>query len=407
MFCSACFALLSRRELGMFARSMSRFSAARLAVMCLGTLLLHASPLLAQPAPGIGTAQPGETPPADQQQGLVLFSSNPEANKDPVEDKVVEETTTSPTAQGARIVGPFVAGSTDIEMGSGTFVINESSRNEYIAWNLGLVPGYQFADRTRIQLSFGVSQELTQNDGDSVPHQLLLSDLRLSLSRPLYRWDSTKTQISGDIGVVAPTSLRSRFEGLYTAALASLSLQQPVGDFFFSFRTAFRKNFHRYTTPILSEEDIQTDQANGLKTELARQGGSERVQAGIAVGMQNNVSHTWSNQLLAAYSFSDEVTLSVMYALAHGWGYESYANDELTAAGAQSGSRRGDASTGDISLSYQAKDNLELATGVRTLTSPRTADDQSLRFPFYEFNNADLNLSVFYVSATLTEKIPL
>jgi hypothetical protein len=235
----------------------------------------------------------------------------------------------------------------------------------------------------------------------------LLSDIKLSLSRPLYRWDSTKTQISGELGVYAPTSLRSRFEGLYTALSASLSLQQPVGDFFFSFRTAFRKNFHQYSTPILSEEDVVADQANGLKTELARAGGSERVDAGIAVGMQNNVSHTWSNQLLAAYSFTDELTLSVMYALGHGWGYESYPVDELSAVGAQGGSRRGDSSTGDVSLSYQARDNFEIAAGVRTMASPRTADDKAIRFPFYEFNNAELNLSVFYLSATLTEKIPL
>lgn len=366
-------------------------------------VLLHGNAALAQPAPGIGNAQPGE-----EQSGVTLFSSNPEAgNKDPTEDKPVEETTTAPTAQGSRIVGAFVAGSTDIEVGSGTFVINESSRNEYIAWTLGLAPGYQFADRTRIELSMSASQELTQNDGDSVPHQLLLSDLRLSVSRPLYRWESTKTQITGQVGVVAPTSLRSQFERLYTAVSASLSLQQPVDDFYFSFRTAFRKNFHQYTTPILSEDDIETDQANGLKTELARQGGNERVQAGIAIGMQNNVSHTWSNQLLAAYSFSDTLTLSLMYALAHGWGYESYPNDELTAAGAQAGSRRRDASTADISLAYQAKDNFEIAGGVRTMTSPRTADGKSLRFPFYEFDNAELNLSVFYISATLTEKIPL
>jgi hypothetical protein len=184
-------------------------------------------------------------------------------------------------------------------------------------------------------------------------------------------------------------------------------LQQPVGDFYFSFRTAFRKNFHQYSTPVLSEEDIATDEANGLKTELARQAGNERVDAGIAVGMQNNVSHTWSNQLLAAYSFSDVLTLSLMYALGHGWGYESYPNDELTAVGAQGGSRRGDSSTADISLSYQAKDNFEIAAGVRTIASPRTADDKAIRFPFYEFDNAELNLSVFYLSATLTEKIPL
>jgi hypothetical protein len=374
--------------------------------LTLNAVALSVPPAQAQPSTGIGTAQPGEEQGSGEQSGLVLFSSNPEAEQDTTKDKPKEETT-APTAQGSHIVGPFVAGSTDIEMGSGTFVINEASRNEYIAWNLGLVPGYLFKDRTKIQLSVGLSQELTQNDGDSIPHQLLLSDVKLSLSRPLYRWDSSKTQISGDIGVVAPTSLRSQFERLYTAATASLSLQQPVGDFYFSFRTAFRKNFHQYSTPILSEDDIVADQANGLKTELARQNGAERVDAGIALGMQNNVSHSWSNQLLAAYSFNEALTLSIMYALGHGWGYENYPNDQLTAVGAQGGSRRGDSSTADLSLSYQAKDNFEIAGGVRTMTSPRTADDKALRFPFYEFNNAELNLSVFYVSATLTEKIPL
>jgi len=292
-------------------------------------------------------------------------------------------------------------------MGSGTFVVNESSRNEYIAWTGALVPGYQFADRTKIQAVLAISQELTQNDGDSVPHQLLLSDPRLSVSRPIYRWEGSKTQITGEIGAVAPLSLRSQFEGLYTGVDARLSLQQPAGDFFFSFRTAFRKNFHRYSSPILDEEDIVADEQNGLRTELARAAGNERVGAGIAIGMQNNVSHTWSNQLLAAYSFTDKLSLTLIYALGHGWGYESFPNDQLTAAGAQGGSRRGDSSSADINLAYQALDNFEISGGVRTLTTPRTADDKALRFPFYEFNNAELNLSVFYISATVTEKIPL
>lgn len=321
-------------------------------------------------------------------------------------DALADDPSAPPGTQ-ASIKGPFLAAGGEVEMGSGTFIIDEASRNEYIAWNGLLMPGYRFADRTRIAASIGIAQELTQNDADSKPHQLLLSDIRLSVSRPIYTWESSKTQLVGEIGAVAPTSLRSQFEGLYTGVDARLQIRQPVGDFFFAFRTAFRKNFHHYTTPILSEDDLAADQENGLRTELAREGGNERVSAGIAVGLQNNVSHTWSNQLLAAYSFSEQLSLSLMYQLAHGWTYESYPNDELTAAGAQAGSRRGDASAADISLAYEALDNLEIAGGVRTLTSPRTADDKAIRFPFYEFSNAELNLSVFYLSATVTEKIPL
>jgi hypothetical protein len=294
-------------------------------------------------------------------------------------------------------------GGPEVEMGSGTFVVNESSRNEYVAWSASLMPGYQFSDRTRIQLSMGLSQELTQSDSASVPHQLMISDLKLAVSRPIYRWDSG-TQISGAIGAVAPTSLRSRFEGLYTAVDARLLFQQPLGDFFFGFTTSFRKNFHQYTSPILTASDLNA--SGGLRTALARENGNERVAAGIAVGSQNNTSFSWTNSLLVAYSFTDKLSLGVMYALATGWAYNSYPRDNLTAVGAVPGNRKGQASTADVGFTYTALDNLALDAGVRTLTTPRTADGKSLRFPFYEFSNAELNLSVFYVAATLTEKIP-
>jgi hypothetical protein len=331
-------------------------------------------------------------------------AESPETKKDEVvEDKGVS--VAAPDEQGTRVVGVFVTGAAQVDVGSGTFVIDEASRNEYVAWNGVLIPGYQFRDRTRLSLVASLTQELTQSDTESTAHQLQLSDLRIGVSRPIYVFEKTETQLFGELYGYAPTSRASRFDGLYTALDARLSIQQPVGNFFFSYRTAFRKNFHRYVTPVLSEEDA-VDQ-NNLRTEIAREGGNEIVNAGIAIGGQNNVSFTWSNQLLAAYSFNDKLSVSALYVLAHGWTYESFPRDELTSQNAVAGRGRRDSSATDLSVSYQLLENLGLSGGIHTVSTPRGSDTRSLRFPFYEFSGAELNYSTFYVSATLTEKIPL
>ena len=48
-----------------------------------------------------------------------------------------------------------------------------------------------------------------------------------------------------------------------------------------------------------------------------------------------------------------------------------------------------------------------LAGGLQTVSTPRQADGQGLRFPFYEFEGTELNLSTLFVSLQINELVRL
>src|SRR5690606_31785839 len=101
---------------------------------------------------------------------------------------------------------------------------------------------------TRLAASASLSQELTQAGGDDDPQTFIFSDIGLSASRALYRFEGGP-RIFGSLSVQLPTSESSRVSTLRTSVGARLSAAQPVGPVFISLGSGYRKNFHEYTHP--------------------------------------------------------------------------------------------------------------------------------------------------------------
>jgi hypothetical protein len=210
-----------------------------------------------------------------------------------------------------------------------------------------------------------------------------------------------------------PTSEGSRVETLVTSLGARVSASQPVGPVFLTLGTGFRKNFHRYTHPT---RDPNTGEAlttrDGLVVEevvtgLARTGGSELAGATYFDGESNNTSMVLSNSLSAFYPASEKWGFGISYNLSNSWTYESYPLDELSGVGAKAGRGRRDSHGGTLFANYQALDQLSFGAGMATGGPTRTADDKSIRFPFFNFEGAESNMTTFFLSVTYTEAIPL
>lgn len=300
------------------------------------------------------------------------------------------------------------------QVGSGTFLRGtEFGDNPLFDYALTLQPTWEFKDRTQVDLVLALSQELTDSDDTAKPRQLLLSDLRLGVRRNLHAFKRSKTAIGGELYAHFPTSLTSQGETLVVAAEPRVNVVQPVSDFSLLFRTAFRKNFHRYTSPVV---DIDSD---GLATCLARDGGNEQIDSLSCSAGGNNASHSWNNRLGVGYAPSEEWSFTALYTLAHAWTYESYDTgapsdcDPLNPAscagsgvGAASGAGRRDSQLGQLLAAYAPFSNLAFTLGVATGSATRTDDDRAIRFPFLDVNNQALNLTTYFLSVTLTEPIP-
>ena len=210
-----------------------------------------------------------------------------------------------------------------------------------------------------------------------------------------------------------PTSKSSQVDSFVTSLGARVSASQPVGAVFLSLGSGFRKNFHRYTHPVRDPrtgDDLVT--RDGLVVEevvtgIARTGGSELAGATYFDGETNNTSMVWSNSISAFWPATEKLGLGISYNLSHSWTYDSYELDELSGVGASDGRGRRDSHGGSIFANYQALDQLAFGLGMATGGPTRTSDDKHIRFPFFNFDGAESNMTTFFISATYTESISL
>jgi len=309
--------------------------------------------------------------------------------------------------------GFSIAVSSQMSFGQSTFQVDSGyARDPMVDWSLSLSPGYFFGEGTRISANASISQELTLGGGDDDPQTLIMSDIGLSASRPLYKFEHGP-QIFGSLAMQLPVSKSSQVDSLITSLGARLSASQPVGPVFISIGTGFRKNFHRYTHPVRDPntgDDLVT--RDGLVVEevvtgIARTGGSELDGATYFDGESNNTSMVWSNSISAFWPVSDKIGLGISYNLSHAWTYESYDLDELSGVGASAGRGRSDSHGGSIFANYQALDQLAFGLGMGTGGPTRTSDDKRIRFPFFNLEGPESNMTTFFISATYTESISL
>jgi hypothetical protein len=352
--------------------------------------------LPATPVPGQATPTAGAVVPADKIEAGQTAPQN-----------------ALPPGQIAVPGGFSVALGTQMSFGQSTFQLGGGyARDPMVDWSLSLSPSYMFSDGTRVSASASLSQELTQSGGDDDPQTIIFSDIGLSAGRSLYQFKGGP-QIFGSLSMQLPTSESSRIETLRTSVGARLSASQPVGKVFLSFGTGFRKNFHEYTHPTRNPNTGNPyTTRDGLVIEevvtgIARTGGSELAGATYFEGESNNTSMVWSNSISAFWPATETLGFGISYNLSHSWTYESYPLDELSGVGARAGRGRRDSHGGSIFANWQVLDQLAFSAGMASGGPTRTADDKRIRFPFFNFEGPESNMTTFFIGVTYTESIPL
>lgn len=319
-----------------------------------------------------------------------------------------------------------VSGTIRLGVGQGTFVdpANDTEfadevgpgSNAFDLASLSFLLGgsYTFLDDFSASISLAAVQFLTdggglftsgRTGGANAPREFRFQDIGLGVGWSGYSFGDTGLRVASEIGTSIPTSAYSRtLTQLFDlSAGASLSYTIFDGALAFTYGLSGAKFFHEVETPTVDDEEV------GAENVLNRAGDSASLGDGITSIGGVNVEWALSNSLGANLKLWYDLSFSLQYGLTTFWTYAQDNDDEFTAEDADPGRGVAQLTTTAMTLSYPLKpvsealslESFSLALGTYTAISPKTADNESFNFPFWNFSGAASNRSQirFSVSA--------
>jgi hypothetical protein len=259
---------------------------------------------------------------------------------------------------------------------------------------LTLLPAYDLSLRVRLDMDVNL---LENYDSDRIaPHEPRLGDLQLAVSAgELFSLKPLNTTMNAIFWLSFPTSKESRFltkvMGLHLETGVSI---EPISWLSVSYTFHVTRNFHRYNVPLLDPSAFGRPPA-------ARSGGAEQLAGGILVQGQAVTGWLLSNGLDVTFTPLKGLDILLTWGIVNAFRATSYpADDALASPHAVGGPGRNDIMWGGIEVAYQVHDYFGVALGSWTEQAPKTADNQSFRFPFWDTTSGAANRQVFYVSLT-------
>ena len=291
---------------------------------------------------------------------------------------------------------PFTLnGMLETGLGQGTFVADPYARNPYFAWAVSAVPAYYPMPALTLAVYAKLAQELTQSDLDNYHYQPVFYDMQLRCRYTPPTIPVADINSVVELRTYLPTSTISRYETLIMGLMARWAFFRSFGPIVLAYGGSFRTNFHQYQSPVLDPgEDPMI---------YARLGGADDMRGSNVAIAGNNVSFAIQNALSVSYVPLPNFSLSFSYGLANAWTYKTYPKDDMSSPYADGGRGQRDTAFGGLDLWYRFDQRFSLSGGVFTSASPKTDDNQSYRFPFYDFTSTASNLTTFYLALTVTE----
>lgn len=185
----------------------------------------------------------------------------------------------------------------------------------------------------------------------------------------------------------------SRFQGRYGTAGLAVNLVRSFGPVMLAYRLRFSKNFHEYSNARVDTSEL-TDSS------MLRAGGAEDLGGGFMATSFQNISYFVRNRLLLSWNISDAWSYQAMVRVTNMFRYYEAPLDEYSSIYAKEGQGRVDTQLGTMSLNYVMGGSLIWSATTTTWSAPWTNDNQSYRFPFWDFFSASDNITTVSLSVT-------
>lgn len=308
-----------------------------------------------------------------------------------------------------------IGASLGTRIGQGTFVTLENegqndaefggeSSNAYdrVNMNLGVSFSYAFFDQFIATTNIGMSQWLTAGGGVNDAYETRISDLSFDIFWFGHTFEKTRTNLSVDVGGSFPTSRFSRAATVRFDPFAAFIVRQPLlGKMFFVGSLVVSKTFHRLTSPAADLNSGRIDDANPL----FRANGAEDLGDGIVAIAGRNTEYALLPTIGFNFIVLPKMTASVRYRYGRFWSYAiddiaDCENDPKCSLYGKSGRGVSDQVSGSIGVNYQLSKHFFLNGSLSSSQSPKTSDNASFRFPFWNFEGAANNNSAINLGLT-------
>ena len=284
------------------------------------------------------------------------------------------------------------------DLGSGAFTKDEYARKVRSRFTMTLGGYYTIpVIDTDIHLETGFSQWMSKAGGSNGKYEFRWSDTTIGLSREIWSYKSGEFSVAfnADLSFVLPTSKASINANLYTSIVPSLAASIKLWRFSLAYGITYSYNAHKYTSVTLDPDDIDV---------LSRSTGNEIIDShNIAIGGVL-AEHDLANQFVLGIECIRKVLdLSIGFAFADSWTYDNgtiTSDDEFVGKHAKVGRGHSQYSQGSLVLSYKPIKYATVSFGMVSTQPWKTADNKTLRFPWFDTESPSKNYTKFLLSAT-------
>ena len=283
-------------------------------------------------------------------------------------------------------------------IGRGTFSSFTDGAADQPLWTMSfsMWPNYTLSrDRglLRLQLRVGMDINIIENFNslNTRPSDTRLRDIQIVLQWINFaQFKPANLSWSAFFRIGIPTSLLSQLETRILQARVDLNtVWTPARWLRINYFFSIYRNFHRYANRVVDTSDFDLPPST-------RSNGAEALGGALlATGVGNP---EW--QLLHGVGFTFAAKgfyAAFNWFLLQTYGYQHFSKDSQASPYGVDGRARLDLMVGAIELGYSVNRSFTIALGSSTLQSPLTANNQSVRFPFWDTTNGSANRQTFYL----------
>lgn len=238
---------------------------------------------------------------------------------------------------------------------------------------------------------------LTQGGGLNGPGEFRFQDISL-----IANWSGTKIEpldsnLSASLEFSFPTSDVSQAQSKIVGVDGTVSISHNLFDKVAVIGSVSgSKTFHRFKSPRVNIDDVGEDNV------LFRNNEAEDLGDGLIAIGGLNTEYALSGSLTLSFPIVDKLRGTVSYGLAKYWTYKIDNDDQLNSEFADTGRGTQDLSSATVTLSYPINQYLSVSGGIVTRQPPKTSDNESFRFPFWNTQGAANNYSSLQLAVSAT-----
>lgn len=280
------------------------------------------------------------------------------------------------------------------DLGLGAFTKDEHARKirSRFAFAFGASYTIPVIDVT-IAAETGFSQWMSKAGGSNGKYEFRWADTTVGLSREIWSYKDKDTKFNFDLAAgldfTLPTSKASISQNLYTTIAPTLGFNIGLAGLSFSYAITYAHSFHEYTSSTYDPSEVDI---------LSRSTGNEILSAHdvAAGGVLPEIAVI--NEFALTYKFIEQLALAVGLGFGDIWSYDNGTitkDDEFVGMYSKVGRGHSQYSKGTLALTYTPISYLSLTLGMTSTQPWKTADNKTVRFPWFDTVSPSKNYTKF------------